>query len=120
MIKRPVQVVQVAGSYKVPFHIKDADGVLLAHVTGDQLSPEGTSIGKARAIAQEIADALNARPEEGWREVDSFEGVLKHCGSRGAVKIEMEHGVFGGVFCYHAGKFYAYRLPLCEPQREPE
>ncbi len=65
-IKRPVQVVQVAGSYKVPFHIKDADGVLLAHVTGDQLSPEGTSIGKARAIAQEIAYALNtARPEEG-------------------------------------------------------
>jgi hypothetical protein len=61
-IKRPVQVVQVSGSYKVPFHIKDADGALLAHVTGDQLSPEGTSIGKARAIAQEIAEALNAHP----------------------------------------------------------
>ena len=84
-------------------------------------------IGSIREIStlrqiDELCDlALRAvRSEEGWREVDSFEGVLKHCGSRGAVKVEMEHGVFGGVFCYRAGKFYAYRLPLCEPQVEQE
>lgn len=97
MIKRPVQVVQVAGSYKVPFHIKDADGVLLAHVTGDQLSPEGTSIGKARTIAQEIADALNARPEERLAEAERIilQLTMDHNSSPNYVRgFDMAHAYF--------------------------
>ncbi len=62
-IKKPVQVVQVPGSFKVPFHIKDADGKLLAQIFGDQMDPAGTSIAEARKIAEEIATSVNERAD---------------------------------------------------------
>jgi hypothetical protein len=66
----------------------------------------------------DVVMALNQalRPEEGWREVEGYEGILKHCGARDAVKLEMDRGAFSGIFCYRDGKFYAYRLPPLLPQ----
>lgn len=46
----------VRGSYKQPALVKSGDKVI-AHCMGDQLDPQGTSIGEAKANAKLIASA---------------------------------------------------------------
>lgn len=50
-------VLEVKGSFQVPFHITDETGRTVAHVTGDQLNPRAQSISEAREAARLIASA---------------------------------------------------------------
>lgn len=50
----------------------------------------------------------------GWVEVEGYEGVLKHCGTSDAIKIELPEGLFAIV----GGKFYAYKVPSISPRSE--
>jgi hypothetical protein len=50
---------QVPGSYKTPFHILTGDK-LMAICTGDQLSPNATSIGEAQVNAELIVRTVNS------------------------------------------------------------
>ena len=50
-------------------------------------------------------------PEAGfaWVEVEGYEGVLKHCRARDAVKLEPKEHT--GIFCLVGNKFYALKVP---------
>lgn len=53
----PWGVQRVKGSYLVPFHVLAEDGKPVAYCEGDQLRPDRTGIGEARANARLIAAA---------------------------------------------------------------
>jgi hypothetical protein len=53
----PWAVQPVKGSFQVPFHIVSEDGKPVAYCEGQQLRPDRTSVGEARANARLIAAA---------------------------------------------------------------
>jgi len=53
----PWIVQPVKGSFQVPFHILSEDGRPVAYCDGQQLRPDRTSVGEARANAHLIAAA---------------------------------------------------------------
>jgi hypothetical protein len=53
----PWMVQPIKGSFQVPFHILSEDGKPVAYCEGQQLRPDRTSVGEARANASLIAAA---------------------------------------------------------------
>lgn len=64
-LKRPLALKRRPGSYQSPAYLEDRDGHVVASLAGgDQLDPNGFSIGRAEAHGLEIVAAVNAYDPE--------------------------------------------------------